>query len=103
MKVCLTEALKSSPEDRHIAINLETAKWELVDAEKELKWLKSALTSSEKDYEQIQRKMDDIQKELDNERSVVLLILVGSRTSSYMSCIMNNFFLIVIFNLQMVC
>ncbi|KAJ4724084.1 E3 ubiquitin protein ligase [Melia azedarach] len=69
MKVCLTEALKCSPEDRHIAINLETAKWELVDAEKELKWLKSALTSSEKDYEQIQRKMDDIQKELDNERN----------------------------------
>ncbi|GAV81523.1 zf-C3HC4_3 domain-containing protein [Cephalotus follicularis] len=69
MKVCLTEALKSTQEDRHLAINLETAKWELVDDEKELKWLKSALNLSEKEYEQIQREVDGIQTKLDKERS----------------------------------
>ncbi|KAJ0083929.1 hypothetical protein Patl1_29941 [Pistacia atlantica] len=68
MKACLTEALKSTQEDRHLTISLETAKWELADAEKDLKWLKSAVTSSEKEHEQIQRKLNDIQKELDEER-----------------------------------
>ncbi|CAL5437774.1 unnamed protein product [Camellia sinensis] len=69
MKVCIDEALKSTQEDRHLAVNLENAKWELADAEKELKWLKSAVSSSEKECEQIQRKMDEIQMELDSERS----------------------------------
>ncbi|XAR62895.1 Ubiquitin--protein ligase [Bertholletia excelsa] len=68
MKVCITEAVKSAQEDRRLAVNLEVAKWELADAEKELKWLKSAVSSSEKEYEQIQRKMDEVQLELDNER-----------------------------------
>lgn len=68
MKVCLAEALKYTQEDRHLAVSLETAKWELADAEKELKWLKSALASSEKEYEQIQRKKEEVQMELDNER-----------------------------------
>ncbi|KAK3010343.1 hypothetical protein RJ639_010945 [Escallonia herrerae] len=69
LKVYIAEALKSIQEDRRLAVNLETVKWELADAEKELKWLKSAVSSSEKEYEQIQRKMDEIQNELDNERS----------------------------------
>ncbi|CAL5357927.1 unnamed protein product [Camellia sinensis] len=69
MKVCIDETLKSTQEDRHLAVNLEIAKWELADAEKELKWLKSAVSSSEKECEQIQRKMDEIQMELDRERS----------------------------------
>ncbi|KAK2990334.1 hypothetical protein RJ640_003606 [Escallonia rubra] len=68
LKVYITEALKSTQEDRRLVVNLETVKWELADAEKELKWLKSAVSSSEKEYEQIQRKMDEIQNELDNER-----------------------------------
>ncbi|KAK2980314.1 hypothetical protein RJ640_023729 [Escallonia rubra] len=68
LKVYITEALKSTQEDRRLVVNLETMKWELADAEKELKWLKSAVSSSEKEYEQIQRKMDEIQNELDNER-----------------------------------
>ncbi|KAM7523180.1 hypothetical protein LguiA_013082 [Lonicera macranthoides] len=68
MKVYIMEALKSTQEDRRLAINLETSKWELTDAEKELKWLKSALSSSEKEHEQIRRKMDEIQMELDSER-----------------------------------
>ncbi|OMO57925.1 Zinc finger, RING-type [Corchorus olitorius] len=69
IKVCLTDAIKSTQEDRHVMISLETAKWELADAEKELKWLKSAATSSEKDYEQLQRKVDELQVKLDKERS----------------------------------
>ncbi|KAK1356163.1 E3 ubiquitin protein ligase [Heracleum sosnowskyi] len=69
MKVSILEALKSTQEDRQLAVNLESAKWELSDADKELKWLKSAVSSSEKEYEQVQRKCDEIQKELDIERS----------------------------------
>nr|XP_023874866.1 E3 ubiquitin-protein ligase BRE1-like 2 isoform X3 [Quercus suber] len=69
MEPCLTEAIKCTHEERHLAVNLETAKWELTDAEKELKWLKSATASSEKEYEQIQQDMDDIQMDLENERS----------------------------------
>ena len=68
MEPCLTEAIKCTHEERHLAVNLETAKWELNDAEKELKWLKSATASSEKEYEQIQQDMDDIQMDLENER-----------------------------------
>lgn len=62
------EALSSIQEDRHMTIKLEAAKWELTDAEKELKMLKSTVLSSEKELEQIQRKVDDIQIELENER-----------------------------------
>lgn len=68
MKALLTEAIKSTEEGRHLDVNLETAKWELADAEKELKWLKSAVSSSEKEYEQIQQDIDDIQIELESER-----------------------------------
>ncbi|GLT39461.1 hypothetical protein SLA2020_136500 [Shorea laevis] len=69
MKGCVTEALKASQEDRHLVINLETTRWELADAEKELKWLKSALTSSEREYELVQRKVDECQGKLDKERN----------------------------------
>ncbi|GFZ20784.1 histone mono-ubiquitination 2 [Actinidia rufa] len=69
MKVCISEALKSTQEDRHLAINHEITRWELADADKELKWLKSAVSSFEKEYEQIQRKTDEIQIELGNKRS----------------------------------
>lgn len=68
MKFHHLEVLSSIQEDKHVAMNLEAAKWELADAEKELKMLKSALISSEKEHEQIQRKVDDIQIELNNER-----------------------------------
>lgn len=68
METCLTEAIKSTQEERHFAVNLEMAKWELAEAEKELKWLKSAVASSEKEYEQIQQDRDDLQFELENER-----------------------------------
>lgn len=68
MKALLTEAIKFTEENSHLEVNLETAKWELADAEKELKWLKSAVSSSEKEYEQISQDIDDIQIELENER-----------------------------------
>lgn len=68
MKALLTEAIKFTEENRRLEVNLETAKWELADAEKELKWLKYAVSSSEKEYEQIQQDIDDCQIELDNER-----------------------------------
>ncbi|KAI3791297.1 hypothetical protein L2E82_05029 [Cichorium intybus] len=68
MNVCVTQALKSTEEDRHLAVNLENSKWELSNADKELKCLKSLLSSSEKEYDQIRRKMEEIQEELDNER-----------------------------------
>ncbi|XP_039019064.1 E3 ubiquitin-protein ligase BRE1-like 2 isoform X1 [Hibiscus syriacus] len=69
MKVCLTDAVKFTQEDRHFMISLETAKWELADADKEFKWLKSAAASSEKDYEQLQRKVEEFQMKLDKEQS----------------------------------
>lgn len=71
MKVCLTEALKTSQEDRHLVVNLETARWELADAEMEMKWLKSAMTS-EKEYEQVQKKVDEFKLKLEKERLVIL-------------------------------
>ncbi|KAJ8770145.1 hypothetical protein K2173_011240 [Erythroxylum novogranatense] len=69
MKICLAEAIRSTEEDRHLAINLESTRWELMDAEKELKWLKSAGASSEKEYEQIQKEITEAQMELETERS----------------------------------
>ncbi|EPS61888.1 hypothetical protein M569_12905, partial [Genlisea aurea] len=68
MKVQLVELPTLIREEKHSALKLESAKWELADAEKELKILKSALSLSEKEQEQIQRKLDDIKKELDRER-----------------------------------
>ena len=86
MKVCLTDATKFTQEDRHFMISLETAKWELAGAEKELKWLKSAAASSEKDYEQLQRKVDEFQVKLDKERWVFFFpFLVNSQAYSFMS------------------
>lgn len=68
MKSCFSEAYKLIQEDRHLALSLETTKWELSDAEKEFRWLKSAVSSSEKEYEQISRRTNDIKLELDDER-----------------------------------
>ncbi|XP_058108518.1 E3 ubiquitin-protein ligase BRE1-like 2 isoform X2 [Magnolia sinica] len=69
MKASLIQAGKVSLENRHLAINMESAKLELVDAEKELKWLRSAVDSSEKEYEQNQRKIVELQAELESERN----------------------------------
>ncbi|KAG5628492.1 hypothetical protein H5410_000209 [Solanum commersonii] len=69
MKVHIMEALSYTQEDRHLALLLETAKRESGDAEKELKWLRSAAFSAEKEYEQLHRKLDEIQMERETERS----------------------------------
>ncbi|CAN7130911.1 unnamed protein product [Brassica rapa subsp. narinosa] len=69
MKGCFSEAYKLIQEDRHLVLSLETAKGELADAEKEFRWIKSAVSSSEKEYEQISRRTDEIKLELDDERS----------------------------------
>ncbi|KAH0913833.1 hypothetical protein HID58_028279 [Brassica napus] len=69
MKGCFAEAYKLIQEDRHLVLSLETAKGELADAEKEFRWIKSAVSSSEKEYEQISRRTDEIKLELDDERS----------------------------------
>jgi E3 ubiquitin-protein ligase BRE1 len=68
MNACVAHALKSTEEDRHLAVNLESSKLELSNADKELKCLKSLLSSSEKEQDHIRLKMEEIQEELDNER-----------------------------------
>ncbi|KAM3324431.1 E3 ubiquitin-protein ligase BRE1-like 2 isoform X1 [Capsicum chacoense] len=69
MKGHITEALSYTQKDRHLALTLEIVKRELGDSDKELKWLRSAASSSEKEYEQLQRKLDEIQMERETERS----------------------------------
>lgn len=68
LKVYINEALSYIQEDRHLAAKVEISKWELSDAEKEVKWLKSALVASEKENEQIERKKAELLIELENER-----------------------------------
>lgn len=69
LKVYINEALSYIQEDRHLAAKVEISKWELSDAEKEVKWLKSALVVSEKENEQIERKKAELLMELENERN----------------------------------
>lgn len=68
MKTHVTQAVKASLENRHVVINLDRAKIELVDAEKELNWLRSAAGSSQKEYEQNQKKIAELKMELERER-----------------------------------
>jgi len=42
-------------DEKHLAAALEFARWELADAEKELKLLKSVASASEKEYSKIQK------------------------------------------------
>lgn len=67
----MTDVIRSTREERHLTISLEIAKWDLADAEKELKWLKTAVASSEKEYEQTQQQITDIEAELESERCVL--------------------------------
>ncbi|XP_014504949.1 E3 ubiquitin-protein ligase BRE1-like 2 isoform X1 [Vigna radiata var. radiata] len=69
MKTILSEAIKCNQEEKHLAVTLEFARWELADAEKELKLLKSSVSSSEKEYDQIQKDTEAIEMELESERS----------------------------------
>ncbi|XP_072991571.1 E3 ubiquitin-protein ligase BRE1-like 2 isoform X1 [Typha latifolia] len=69
IKAHMTQAIKASLENRHLAINLDKAKLELVDAEKELKWLRSAVDSSQNEYERNQKKITELRMELERERN----------------------------------
>ncbi len=68
MKTYVAQAMKSSSENRHLAISLERTMLEVSDAEKELKWLRSATGSAEKEYEINQKKIAELKMELERER-----------------------------------
>uniref|UniRef100_A0A0E0EGK8 E3 ubiquitin protein ligase n=1 Tax=Oryza meridionalis TaxID=40149 RepID=A0A0E0EGK8_9ORYZ len=69
MKTYVAQAMKSSSENRHLAISLERTMLEVSDAEKELKWLRSATGSAEKEYEINQKKIAELKMELERERN----------------------------------
>ncbi|ONK75057.1 uncharacterized protein A4U43_C03F12870 [Asparagus officinalis] len=69
MKAYIGQAIKTSSENRHVAVNLEKAKMELAEAEKRLRWVKSVAESSDKEYEQNQKKILELKMELDCERN----------------------------------
>ncbi|VAH84674.1 unnamed protein product [Triticum turgidum subsp. durum] len=69
MKAYVAQAIKTSSENRHHAVTIEKTLLEVSDAEKELKWLRSAVGSSEKEYEQNQKKIAELRTELEHERS----------------------------------
>lgn len=74
MKAHVTQAVKASTESRHININMEKNKLELIDAEKELKWLRTTVSSVEKEYERNQKKITDLRIELEKERCCFPLV-----------------------------
>ncbi|KAL6878521.1 hypothetical protein ACP4OV_012691 [Aristida adscensionis] len=69
MKTYVTQAIKRSAENRHLTISLERTALEVSNTEKELKWLRSAIGSSEKEDEQTQQKIAELRKLLEHERS----------------------------------
>ncbi|KAL5232002.1 hypothetical protein ABZP36_030778 [Zizania latifolia] len=69
MKTYVAQAMKSSSENRHLAISLERTMLELSDAEKEYKCLRSTAGSAEKEYEINQKKLAELKMELERERS----------------------------------
>ncbi|KAL6648000.1 hypothetical protein ACP70R_012224 [Stipagrostis hirtigluma subsp. patula] len=69
MKTCVAQAIKTSVENRHLTVSLERTALEISNTEKELKWLRSAVGSSEKEYEQTQQKIAELRKLLEHERS----------------------------------
>lgn len=71
MRDYVLEALNYKEEDRHLAVSAETVKLELLDAEKELTWMKSAVSSSEKENEQIQQEMGRVMTEIETERFIL--------------------------------
>lgn len=70
MKAYIGQAIKTLTENRHVAINLEKTKLELAEAEKRLKWVKSVAESSDKEYEQNQKRILELKVELESERYV---------------------------------
>ncbi|CAN6230537.1 unnamed protein product [Urochloa humidicola] len=68
MKTCVAQAIKTSAENRHLTISLERTVLDVSNTEKELKWLRSSVGSSEKEYEQTQQKISELRKLLEHER-----------------------------------
>lgn len=68
MNTCVAQAIKTSAENRHLTISLERTALEISNTEKELKWLRSAVGSSEKEYEQTQQKISELRTLLEHER-----------------------------------
>jgi E3 ubiquitin-protein ligase BRE1 len=68
MKTCVTQAIKTSAENRRLTISLERITLEVSNTEKELKWLRSSIGSSEKEYEQTQQKIAELRTSLEHER-----------------------------------
>ncbi|KAJ4791635.1 E3 ubiquitin-protein ligase BRE1-like 2 [Rhynchospora pubera] len=68
MKASMAQANKTLSETRHLALSLEKTMLELSNAEKELKWLRSFVGSSQKDYEQNQKRVSELRLELEQER-----------------------------------
>ncbi|MQM12666.1 hypothetical protein Taro_045585 [Colocasia esculenta] len=69
MKSLLAQAEKTSAENRHLVLTIEKEKLELMEAEKDLKWLKSAFESSEKELEQNQQTAAKLRADLEEERT----------------------------------
>ncbi|RLM80911.1 E3 ubiquitin-protein ligase BRE1-like 2 [Panicum miliaceum] len=69
MKICVAQAIKTSAENRHLTISLERTALEVSNTEKELKWLRSSVGSSEKEYDQTQQKISELRILLEHERS----------------------------------
>ncbi|CAL5023690.1 unnamed protein product [Urochloa decumbens] len=69
MKTCVAQAIKTSAENRHLTISMERTVLDVSNTEKELKWLRSSVGSSEKEYEQTQQKISELRKLLEHERS----------------------------------
>lgn len=68
MKTCVAQAIKTSAENRHLTISLERTALDISNTEKELKWLRSSVGSSEKEYEQTQQKISELRVLLEHER-----------------------------------
>ncbi|KAF0928811.1 hypothetical protein E2562_010680 [Oryza meyeriana var. granulata] len=68
-KTYIAQAMRTSSENRHLAISRERPMLEVSDAEKELKWLRSTSESAEKEYETNQKRIAELKMELERERS----------------------------------
>lgn len=72
MKALLSQALKASSENRHLAISMDKAKQELSMAEKELEWLTSSVNLYEKEIKHNQQQIANMQADLESERYIFL-------------------------------
>ncbi|XP_066378709.1 E3 ubiquitin-protein ligase BRE1-like 2 isoform X3 [Miscanthus floridulus] len=69
MNTCVAQAIKTSAENTHLTISLERITLEVSNTDKLLKWLRSSVGSSEKEYEQTQQKISELRALLEHERN----------------------------------